>query len=232
MDRYSPAKWGYRGIANYQVWNESNITTFWSGTTAQLAQLVKTAYDVRNAVDPGAKIVAPAMVARLGYQRSGIKAFYATKVAGVPVWKYVDAISLNLYPVDNGQRQPRHQPPDTPEDSMGLLGTVRGLWPRTRCRRAPDLEHRDQLRPARGVNGGTSAAPISDRPAGRLRDPHLPPECGAGRQAGRLVRLRHGQPARCRGGGPLGNTLLTDPGDRPAGTLTPAGWRSAGSSRG
>ena len=43
----------------------------------------------------------------------------------------------------------------------------------------------------------------------------------AGREAGLLVRLRHGR--RCPGGGTLGNTLLTDPTDRAAGTLTPAG---------
>ena len=32
MNRYRPAHWGYRGIANYQVWNEANIATFWTGT--------------------------------------------------------------------------------------------------------------------------------------------------------------------------------------------------------
>ena len=30
---------GHRGIAAYQVWNEGNISLFWSGTPAQLAQL-------------------------------------------------------------------------------------------------------------------------------------------------------------------------------------------------
>ena len=60
----------------------------------------KIASKVRKSVDPGAKIVAPAMVTRLGYQQKGIKDFFRTKVGGAPVWKYVDAISLNLYPLD------------------------------------------------------------------------------------------------------------------------------------
>ena len=65
MRRYRPAHWGYRGIAAYQVWNEVNIKTFWTGTVSQAVALTKAAYDVRNHVDKGALLVAPAMVARL-----------------------------------------------------------------------------------------------------------------------------------------------------------------------
>ena len=37
---YDPAHTGhpYRGIANYQVWNEPNISTYWGGTLPQLAR--------------------------------------------------------------------------------------------------------------------------------------------------------------------------------------------------
>ena len=35
---------GTPGIANYQVWNEANITTFWTGTPAEMATLTKAAY--------------------------------------------------------------------------------------------------------------------------------------------------------------------------------------------
>src|SRR5260370_592962 len=45
---------GKRGIANYQVWNEANISTFWTGTQAQMGQLVRAAWQVRQKVDRGA----------------------------------------------------------------------------------------------------------------------------------------------------------------------------------
>ena len=56
----------------------------------------------------------------------GSQDFYQTTVEGTPVWKYVDAISLNLYPLD-AYPNPDPTRAGTPEDSMGLLQTVRGI---------------------------------------------------------------------------------------------------------
>ena len=196
MEHYSVANWGYRGIAAYQVWNEANIETFWTGTYAELGQLVKTVHDVRDQVDPGAKILAPAMVTRLKYQQNGIKNFYKTTVAGKPVWKYVDAVSLNLYPLDT-YPNPNPTRLGTPEDSMALLSTVRGILAKDDVPKSLPiwnteinygLQVRSQRRQARGLDPG--------RTTDRLRDPHVPAERGPGGQAGRLVRLRHGQPAQ------------------------------------
>ncbi len=193
MTRYDKSHWGYRGIAAYQVWNEANISTFWTGTYDDLGQLVKAVHDVRDEVDPGAKIVAPAMVTRLGYEQKGIKKFYKTVVDGKPIWKYVDAISLNLYPLDV-YTDPDH--PGTPEDAMALLKTVRGILAQDQGAVVQaDLGHRDQLRAPLRRQRREAGGPDLEQPSGRLRDPHLSPQRRPRRQARRLVRLRHG-PAR------------------------------------
>jgi hypothetical protein len=218
MSRYSKAHWGYLGISAFQVWNEANISTFWTGTYDQLGQLVKTVHDVRNEVDPGAKVVAPAMVTRLTYEQNGIKRFYKTKVDGTPVWKYVDAISLNLYPLDVYTHPKR---PGTPEDSMALLSTVRGILAKDKVPSSKpiwDTEINYGLQ--HGANGGKGAVPISNR-----------------RQVAYVIRtflLNAAQGVKRvdwyaydmdgRGAvGPIGNTLLTDPTNRAAGVLLPAG---------
>jgi hypothetical protein len=226
MTRYSAANWHdsdgnpYRGIAAYQVWNESNIATFWTGTYGQLGELVKAVHDVRDEVDPGVKVVAPAMVTRLGYQQKGIKDFYATTVDGKPVWSYVDVISLNLYPLD---AYPAIDPTraGTPEDSMALLATVRGLLAKDGVPSSIpiwDTEVNYGLR--WGSNGGQPATPVSDNQqvAFVMRTYLLNAAQGIKRVDWYAYDMSQ------RGTlGPLGNTLLTDPVDRAAGTLTPAG---------
>jgi hypothetical protein len=219
MSRYSPANLGYRGIAAYQVWNEANITTFWNGTYDQLGQLVKGVYDVRNAVDPGAKIIAPAMVTRLKYQQAGVRKFYATKVQGVPVWKYVDAISLNLYPLDSYSGRP-----GTPEDSMSLLNGVRAILAKDKVpARLPIWNTEVNYGMKTGPLGGHSAVPISSdlQVAYLMRTYILNAAEGVKRVDWYAYDM--GDLSADVGGQPLGNTLLTDPSNRAAGTLTPAG---------
>jgi polysaccharide biosynthesis protein PslG len=225
MDHYSPASWGYRGIANYQVWNEANIATFWTGSYTQLAQLVRAAHSVRNAVDPGARIVAPAMVTRLSYQRTGLKKFYATKIGGVPVWKYVDAVSLNLYPVDTYSDSHGTNRPGTPEDSMALLRQVKAILAKDGVPKSlPIWDTEINYGLHTGATGGTSAAPISDQlqVAYVMRTFLLNAAQGVKRVDWYAYDMGNLPPTA--GGAPLGNTLLTDPSDRQAGTLTPAGY--------
>lgn len=113
----------YRGIANYQVWNEPNIKNFWTGTPQQMADLVQAAWQVRQSVDPGAKIIAPSMVTRLSYELTWIRNFYKLTVGGQPVWKYVNATTYSFYPVDllpSGR-------PAGPEDMMNLVSATRAV---------------------------------------------------------------------------------------------------------
>ena len=110
---------GKRGIAAYQVWNEANIVNYWGqnaqNTPQKMAQLTSAAYGVVKSIDPGALVVGPAFATRLSWQRTYSGMFYGGRINGVPVWKRMDAISLNLYPTDAG----------TPETSMKLLKAAR-----------------------------------------------------------------------------------------------------------
>jgi hypothetical protein len=210
---------GRPGIANYQVWNEANISTFWNSGPQAMAQLVKAAHDVRNSHDKKVRVIAPAMVTRLAYQQKWIKKFYQQKVARKPVWTFVNALSFNLYPLDTyGSR------PATPEDSMTLLQQVRGLLAADKVRSSVPIWNTEVNYGMRGGSmGGHSAVPIPDdrQVAYIIRTFLLNASQGVRRVDWYAYDMGKVSPAF--GGAPLGNTLLTDPDNQAAGTLTPAG---------
>ncbi len=111
----------YRGRhVDYQVWNEANVAGYWNGSARQMAKLTRWTARVVANNDPRAKVVAPALATRLTGQRRWLRTFYATRVGGKRVASYVDAVSLNLYPL----------PKQGPEHSMRLLGAVRSMLSR------------------------------------------------------------------------------------------------------
>ena len=106
----------YKGQGvDYQVWNEANVASYWRGSAAQMAKLTALTAKVVNANDGSATIVAPALATRLTGQRAWLREFYAQRVGGKKVASYVDAVSLNLYPVAKAG----------PEASMTLLAASR-----------------------------------------------------------------------------------------------------------
>jgi hypothetical protein len=111
---------GSRGVAAYQVWNEVNINTYWTGTLTKLAALTKAMHDVRNNVDPHAKVIGAPMVTRLKYELDTMQRFYHLRYGGRPVWRYVDAIALSLYPEAKYGRRT-----GVPEDAIRLLHVAR-----------------------------------------------------------------------------------------------------------
>jgi hypothetical protein len=98
----------------FQVWNEANVVGFWNGTPGQLAQLTKL---TREALGSGRYLLAPAFVSRNSAQRTWIDRFYSTRVGGRRVADYVNAVSLQLYPLPTG----------TPEASMAILALDRKI---------------------------------------------------------------------------------------------------------
>ncbi len=89
----------YRGrITSYHLWNEANLTLFYSGSAGQLATLVERGSRTIRAVDPQAKVVAPSSVVR-EYGPADTRDDFFTKFAremqarGWPV----DAVSANVY---------------------------------------------------------------------------------------------------------------------------------------
>jgi len=99
----------YKGkITSYQPWNEANLSTFSTGSPAEMADLTKRAYDIIKRIDPNATVVAPSTGTRLG---GPFKSFYPAflnqlKAKGWPV----DVWAAHTYPASLG----------TPATSNGL----------------------------------------------------------------------------------------------------------------
>ena len=123
MTRYRDFN-GQRGIAAYEVWNEGNVPTFWTGTPAQLAQLTRIVWQTRQQVDPDATLVGPSFAVRLAGQREWLGDYTSQRVGGRPVWRYYDDTGLSLYPqATYGDRI------GGPEDAMALLAPHAGCSP-------------------------------------------------------------------------------------------------------
>jgi hypothetical protein len=115
----------YKGrITAYQPWNEANLTTFSTGTPAEMADLTKRAYDIIKSIDPKATVVAPSTGTRLG---GPFKKFYPAFLAELKARNWpVDVFAAHTYPASLG----------TPVDR----GYLAKLWESTLAAAgAPDL---------------------------------------------------------------------------------------------
>ena len=205
---------GQRGISSYQVWNEANIGTFWTGSMKQMAKLSKIVHVVGNRVDPKATIVSPPMVTRLAYQLDWLKKYYAMKLNGTPVWKFYDALGFSLYPLPTYQGRPAG-----PEDSIRQLGQVKSRLhkdhvPGTLPIWNTEINYGLQT----GSLGGTPAAPISNaKQASYVARTYL---LNAAAGVKRVYWYRYDL-GSFSSGATLANTLLSQPGD--PSVVTPAG---------
>ena len=213
MERYRDFD-GRRGISAYQVWNEGNVSTFWTGTPHQLANLTRVVDQVRDEVDPGATVVAPSFATRLKGQRRWVSAYQTQRVAGRPVWRHYDVNALSLYPkATYGART------GGPEDAARLLHLVRARIAAAGVPAGKPIWGTEVNYGVRsGPDGAVAAEPISDRRqvANVLRTYLL----GAARGLGRVYWYRYDW-GRVVDGQTLGNTLLSDPDDYSR--VTPAG---------
>jgi len=209
MTRYRDFN-GERGIAAYEVWNEGNVPTFWTGTPAQLAQLTRIVWQTRQQVDPGATVVGPSFAVRLAGQRQWLSDYTSQQVGGRPVWRYYDATGLSLYPkATYGDRI------GGPEDAMALLVEARR---HLAAAGAPADQPIWGTEVNYGVTSDASAAtPISNRRqvANVIRTYLL----GAAQGLQRMFWYRYDW--GLVPGGTLGNTLLATPGSY--NEVTPAG---------
>jgi hypothetical protein len=200
-------------IAAYQVWNEANVTDFWKGSEAQMAQLTKLVYAARNAHAPKSLVVSAPMATRIAGQRHWIGRFAKTKVSGTPVWKYIDAVALNLYPLASyGARA------GGPEDSMKLLAKARSIlsgakWPASLPVWNTEVNYGLQTGNMHGHRA--RSIPAAEQAANVIRTYVL----NAANQVKRVFWYRWDLPSL--NGGVLGNTVLTKTTNHRA--LTPAG---------
>ena len=130
----------------FQVWNEANVDEFWSGSQAQMALLTKLTRDALTPTRTSRYLVAPALVTRATYQRTWMDRFYAQKVNGRPVADYVNAVSLQLYPLPSG----------SPEDTMAILAQDKKILAKYRVRKPiwnTEINY--------GLSGPRNVAPVS-----------------------------------------------------------------------
>jgi glycosyl hydrolase family 39 (putative alpha-L-iduronidase) len=100
----------YKGrIEAYEIWNEPNLQQFWSGTTDQMLELTKEAYQIIHSVDPNALVVSPSATADYGVPWT--EEFL--KKGGA---QYVDVVGFHFYV------NPHERPP---EDLLPLIQRVR-----------------------------------------------------------------------------------------------------------
>lgn len=91
----------YKGrITSYQPWNEANLSTFSTGSPAEMAELTKRAYDIIKRIDPSATVVAPSTGTRLS---GAFRKFYPAflRELGARGWP-VDVWSAHTYPASLG----------------------------------------------------------------------------------------------------------------------------------
>ena len=146
------------------------------------------------------------MVSRLGYQQIGLEKYYHQLVGGKPVWRYVDAVALSLYPLPTyGSRT------GVPEDAIVQLKTVKHLLRQQGVPGSKPIWNTEvNYGLQSGSKGGTAAAPISAaRQASNVVRTYL---LNAANGVKRVFWYRYDM-HRLSGGGVLANTVLTDPDD-------------------
>jgi uncharacterized protein (TIGR03437 family) len=87
-DYITAAAQRYKGLIRYyEIWNEPNDPTYYTGTVAELAQLTREAYSIIKAVDPGNTVISPA-----AYQPG-----YLDQLLQAGIAPYVDIIGHHFY---------------------------------------------------------------------------------------------------------------------------------------
>lgn len=110
VDRY-----GSR-IVGYEVWNEANLATFWTGTADQMADLTAAAHAIIKARQPDAIVVLPSVTLRL---RPSMRRFMLPFLSALGSRGYpFDAFAIHSYPAGN------LGPPDRVNDIVYWQGTV------------------------------------------------------------------------------------------------------------
>lgn len=86
-------------IGAYEVWNEANLTTFWSGTPQDMAQMTQIVYQTVKAKNPGAIVTAASVTTRL---RSPMARFMTPYAQALKAMNFpFDAWAIHTYPAGN-----------------------------------------------------------------------------------------------------------------------------------
>jgi len=101
----------YKGkIDAYEIWNEVDLSGYWTGSVSQMVQMVQTAYQTIKQADPAAIVLSPSLVAGNGKQY--MKDFF--NAGGV---LYSDAVAYHLY---DTQMKPEDTVVDVYEPTLAI----------------------------------------------------------------------------------------------------------------
>lgn len=85
----------YKGrIESYEVWNEANLTSYWSGSVATLAQMTQHAAAIIKSVDPAALVVSPSVI----FLANPVVQHWLSAFAAQGGYRGLDRVALHLYP--------------------------------------------------------------------------------------------------------------------------------------
>jgi hypothetical protein len=101
-------------IAAYEIWNEPNAASFFSGSTAEMVKLTCAAYRTIKAADPAAIVLSPAAT----YQEKGVQ--WLDEFLSLGGDACVDAVAFHFYTL-------AHEPP---EALIPLVGKVKAVMAR------------------------------------------------------------------------------------------------------
>lgn len=107
----------YGDRIEYQIWNETNIASYWTGTPAEMAELTVVASEAIREVAPDATVVAPSFALRLEGQREYFAQYWSQQSDDVDLAAAVDVVAVHLYPDAEG----------VPEDQLELLDGARAV---------------------------------------------------------------------------------------------------------
>lgn len=118
-------------IKYYEVWNEPNLSGFYSGTQTILAQMTRRANQAIKAIDPTAKILSAPVT---GLQSGTGLAYFTSMMsasdgAAAAMKNWVDIVSVHLYPDNIGGQRYVSKMIDDIRAAMTALGMAgKPLW--------------------------------------------------------------------------------------------------------
>lgn len=96
-------------ISHFEVWNEPNLTGFYTGTAAKLSEMVRRAAQAIKAVIPSAKILSPAVTGWATTAAQSAETYFnsmmaASDGASGTMVNWVDVVAVHLYVSGNSMR--------------------------------------------------------------------------------------------------------------------------------
>ena len=129
------SRYGNR-IGAYELWNEANLKTFWTGDAKQMLDLAAAAYPVIKQNSPGATVLAPSVTTRLS-SGGRFSADFLAAAAELPN-RPLDALTIHSYPKGtagvsfDGNCTALEERGETPQDCVSGRSPAAAAQQRTR----------------------------------------------------------------------------------------------------